>query len=108
MKFSTNNFVVQKNKASDDSGRNRKRARVEKRKSLPEETNDESDISDCDKFSDDEEGGIRIDDIYIPPAPPPVCSYESTGPRLIITHIVNENFKSYAGKVVVGPFDKVN
>ncbi|XKL63421.1 hypothetical protein PGB90_005785 [Kerria lacca] len=65
-----------------------------------------SDISDCDKFSDDEEGGIRIEDIYIPPAPPPVCSYESSGPRLIITHIVNENFKSYAGRVVVGPFDK--
>ncbi|RDD47674.1 Structural maintenance of chromosomes protein 4 [Trichoplax sp. H2] len=26
--------------------------------------------------------------------------------RLMITHIVNENFKSYAGKKVLGPFDK--
>lgn len=78
-----------------------------KRKTITNDTHDESDISDTDKFSDDEEGGIHIDDIYIPPAPPPVCSYESTGPRVIITHIVNENFKSYAGRVVVGPFDKV-
>ncbi|XP_065224960.1 structural maintenance of chromosomes protein 4 isoform X2 [Planococcus citri] len=93
-----------KNKGADDSVRSRKKARVDKRRE--EESRDESDISDTDKFSDDEEGGIRIDDIYIPPAPPPVCSYESNGPRLIITHIVNENFKSYAGRVVVGPFDK--
>lgn len=99
-------FILQKNKAGDDSTRSRKKARVDRQR--VEESHNESDISDTDKFSDDEEGGIRIDDIYIPPAPPPVCSYESAGPRLIITHIVNENFKSYAGRVVVGPFDKVN
>ena len=28
--------------------------------------------------------------------------------RLMITHIVNENFKSYAGKQVLGPFHKVS
>eukprot|EP00058_Branchiostoma_floridae_P017967 XP_002603456.1 hypothetical protein BRAFLDRAFT_80430 [Branchiostoma floridae] len=31
---------------------------------------------------------------------------DGTGPRLIITHIVNENFKSYAGKKILGPFHK--
>lgn len=52
-------------------------------------------------------GGTRIGDIYIPPPVPPYCSAESKGPRLIITHIVNENFKSYAGKVTLGPFHQV-
>uniref|UniRef100_A0A1B0CS89 Structural maintenance of chromosomes protein n=1 Tax=Lutzomyia longipalpis TaxID=7200 RepID=A0A1B0CS89_LUTLO len=56
------------------------------------------------QLSDDEEGGTRIGDIYIPPPVPPYCSAESKGPRLIITHIVNENFKSYAGKITLGPF----
>ncbi|KAH8269369.1 hypothetical protein KR018_008395, partial [Drosophila ironensis] len=53
---------------------------------------------------DDEEGGTRIGDIYIPPPVPPHCSMESTGPRLIIKRIVNRNFKSYAGDVELGPF----
>lgn len=55
----------------------------------------------------DEEGGVRIDDIYIPPAPKPVCSTQDIGPRLIITCIVNEWFKSYANEQKVGPFHKV-
>ena len=29
------------------------------------------------------------------------------GERLVITHIVNEFFKSYAGKQTLGPFHKV-
>lgn len=49
---------------------------------------------------EEEEGGIRIGDIYLPPSPPPACTFDSTGPRLIITHIENEFFKSYAGKQV--------
>jgi len=53
---------------------------------------------------DDEEGGTRIGDIYIPPPVPPHCSMESVGPRLIIAKIVNRNFKSYAGEVELGPF----
>ena len=52
------------------------------------------------------EGGIRIGDIYIPPAPPAVCTLDNNGPRIIITHIENEFFKSYAGKQVFGPFHK--
>ena len=52
------------------------------------------------------EGGIRIGDIYIPPPPPPALTMDNTGPRLVITHIENEWFKSYAGKQVLGPFHK--
>ena len=52
------------------------------------------------------EGGIRIGDIYIPPLPPPALTMDNTGPRLVITHIENEWFKSYAGKQVLGPFHK--
>lgn len=63
---------------------------------------------DMDHISDDEEGGIRIGDIYIPPAPKPTLSMEADGPRLIITDIVNENFKSYAGTERLGPFHKVS
>lgn len=58
-------------------------------------------------ISDDEEGGTRIGDIYIPPPIPPHCSTESKGPRLIIRKIENNNFKSYAGKVILGPFHHV-
>ena len=59
-------------------------------------------------ISDDEEGGTRIGDIYIPPPLPPHCSTESKGPRLIIKKIENKNFKSYAGTVVLGPFHHVS
>ena len=52
------------------------------------------------------EGGIRIEDIYIPPPPPPALTMDNTGPRLVIPHIENEWFKSYAGKQVIGPFHK--
>lgn len=62
---------------------------------------------DIDHISDDDEGGVRIGDIYIPPAPKPALTFDSTGPRLIITQIVNENFKSYAGVQTLGPFHKV-
>ncbi|XP_073826332.1 structural maintenance of chromosomes 4-like protein gluon [Musca autumnalis] len=62
------------------------------------------DALDDANMSDDEEGGTRIGDIYIPPPIPPYCSTESKGPRLIIKKIENFNFKSYAGKVVLGPF----
>lgn len=57
---------------------------------------------------DDTEGGTRIGDIYIPPPVKPYCSIESKGPRLIITSITIENFKSYAGKVELGPFNHVS
>lgn len=59
-------------------------------------------------MSDDEEGGTRVGDIYIPPPIPPHCSTESKGPRLIIRKIENNNFKSYAGKVILGPFHHVS
>nr|XP_045624012.1 structural maintenance of chromosomes protein 4-like [Procambarus clarkii] len=55
---------------------------------------------------EDDEGGIRIGDIYLPPPPLPACTFDSTGPRLVITHIENEFFKSYAGRQVLGPFHK--
>ncbi|KAK7075166.1 Structural maintenance of chromosomes protein 4 [Halocaridina rubra] len=55
---------------------------------------------------EEEQGGIHIGDIYLPPPPPPACTFDSTGPRLVITHIENEFFKSYAGKQVLGPFHK--
>lgn len=71
------------------------------------EENVEQDGDDL-NMSDDEEGGTRIGDIYIPPPVKPYCSTESIGPRLIITKISNCNFKSYAGEVVLGPFSNVS
>ncbi|XP_062706860.1 structural maintenance of chromosomes protein 4 [Aedes albopictus] len=64
----------------------------------------EVDIDDDANLSEDEEGGTRVGGIYIPPPVPPYCSTECKGPRLIITHISNYNFKSYAGHVMLGPF----
>ncbi|NXN18183.1 SMC4 protein, partial [Indicator maculatus] len=42
----------------------------------------------------------------IPPPPPPAMTNEAGAPRLMITHIVNQNFKSYAGEKTLGPFHK--
>ncbi|NXC75052.1 SMC4 protein, partial [Anhinga anhinga] len=42
----------------------------------------------------------------IPPPPPPAMTNEPGAPRLMITHIVNQNFKSYAGEQILGPFHK--
>ncbi len=44
----------------------------------------------------------------IPPPPPPAMSSEPGAPRLMISHILNRNFKSYAGAQVLGPFHKVS
>lgn len=44
----------------------------------------------------------------IPPPPPPAMTSEPGAPRLMITHIVNQNFKSYAGEQTLGPFHKVS
>ncbi|XP_005096414.1 structural maintenance of chromosomes protein 4 [Aplysia californica] len=44
--------------------------------------------------------------IEIPDAVQSVATYEPNGPRLMITQIVNENFKSYAGIQKLGPFNK--
>ena len=46
-------------------------------------------------------------EVVVLPAPENAMSFDGTGPRLMITHIVNENFKSYAGIETLGPFHKV-
>lgn len=43
----------------------------------------------------------------IPPMPEPVMSADGSGQRLMITSIDVENFKSYYGKHVLGPFHQV-
>jgi hypothetical protein len=40
-------------------------------------------------------------------APVQADAFDANGPRLMITHIVNDNFKSYAGTQTLGPFHKV-
>ncbi|XP_056139343.1 structural maintenance of chromosomes protein 4 isoform X2 [Lampris incognitus] len=42
----------------------------------------------------------------IPPPPPPAMTNEPGAPRLMITHLINRNFKSYAGEQILGPFHK--
>ncbi|KAK3802267.1 hypothetical protein RRG08_021863 [Elysia crispata] len=44
--------------------------------------------------------------IEVPEAVHSVATYAPDGPRLMITQIVNENFKSYAGVQTLGPFQK--
>lgn len=76
----------------------------------PEEKNTSNDDMEIDEQDDTEkEKGLKIDeDIYIPPPAKVFCEVDTTGPRLMITEIVNENFKSYAGTHVIGPFHKVS
>lgn len=78
------------------------------RRSTPGEVDMEVDARDA-EYDTDEEGGLRVDDeIYIPPPLKNFNEVDATGSRLMITKIVNENFKSYAGTHVIGPFQKVN
>lgn len=44
--------------------------------------------------------------IVIPPPPAAIGVGAPGEPRLVITHIINHNFKSYAGTKVLGPFHK--
>ncbi|KAB0799073.1 hypothetical protein PPYR_06953 [Photinus pyralis] len=77
--------------------------KTQKRK-LPAE-DEESEASEHEDLSD-EEGGLRVDGIYIPPPPISARTLGSDGPRLIITAISNYFFKSYAETQVLGPFHK--
>lgn len=75
----------------------------EKEKEKERDAEPEKDVAEdveMEEEEEDEEGGIRIGDIYLPPPPLPACTFDSTGPRMVITHIENEFFKSYAGKQV--------
>ncbi|KAK4337374.1 hypothetical protein RND71_043331 [Anisodus tanguticus] len=56
---------------------------------------------------DTQDDNCYLDGIYIPPPPKkPNFSGDKTGNRLVITHIENINFKSYAGRQLLGPFQK--
>lgn len=50
---------------------------------------------------------VVFQDVVVPPASESVATFDHDGPRLMITHITNENFKSYAGIQELGPFHKV-
>ncbi|XP_077988154.1 structural maintenance of chromosomes protein 4-like [Glandiceps talaboti] len=53
------------------------------------------------------ENGLAEEDAMVTESTPsPDCGNVGNKPRLMITHIVNENFKSYAGKRTLGPFHK--
>ncbi|XP_031833737.1 structural maintenance of chromosomes 4-like protein gluon [Nomia melanderi] len=66
------------------------------------------DVHEDDDIMDiDEEGGLKVDDdIFIPPPIKIFHEIDINGPRLMITKIVNVNFKSYGGTQVIGPFHK--
>lgn len=59
--------------------------------------------------SNEESDNRSLEEILgsISPPPPPAMTNEAGAPRLMITHIVNQNFKSYAGEQTLGPFHKV-
>ncbi|ODM94908.1 Structural maintenance of chromosomes protein 4 [Orchesella cincta] len=66
----------------------------------------EEDEEDEDVQADyQEEGGYYVEDIHIPP-PMKLTERPTKGERLIIEKIECENFKSYGGVKVMGPFHK--
>lgn len=79
-----------------------------KRKHVDEDE-EEVDLDTSERgYMSDEEGGVRIEDIYIPPPPKLTTNNHENGIRLIIHKIINTNFKSYGGTRVLGPFYKVS
>ncbi|XP_022172388.1 structural maintenance of chromosomes protein 4 [Myzus persicae] len=89
--------VKRKDKAENhDTPAKNKRIRQEKVGDFSDDE-DLSDIDDADVFN-----GIRI-----PVELPPITSAEENpGPRMVITEIVANNFKSYYGEVTIGQFHK--
>uniref|UniRef100_A0A1B0FFV3 Structural maintenance of chromosomes protein n=1 Tax=Glossina morsitans morsitans TaxID=37546 RepID=A0A1B0FFV3_GLOMM len=55
-------------------------------------------------LEDEEDGYTYIDDVRIPSPIPSYSQTRNRGPRLIVKRIENDNFKSFAGKVLLGPF----
>ena len=45
----------------------------------------------------EERGYVREGAITLPPVPAPACTFDANRPRLVITHIENTDFKSFAG-----------
>ncbi|CAG9833958.1 unnamed protein product [Diabrotica balteata] len=76
------------------------------RKKIVEEKSVEDDIIDDDQQLSDEDDTDVIEGIRIPRATKPTLSFDPTGPRLIITRITNNFFKSYAGEQILAPFHK--
>lgn len=91
----------------------RKRPRVPKFNEANNENDEDmpapaqEDEEDEEDLQDDiiEEGGHFIEDIYIPPKMT-ISERPTQGERLIIEKIECENFKSYGGIKVMGPFHK--
>lgn len=99
----------------DEPKRQRKKDSEKDRKALGDDNPNKSKAEESETLIDEiaeknencfEEGGFQFDDIYIPPPPATAFQANPDGSRLIITHIVNENFKSYAGVQELGPFHK--
>jgi structural maintenance of chromosome 4 len=67
-----------------------------------EESEQQNNNKDVDLYSEE------LLNMIIPECPEPTMSTDSDAPRLIITKIDVENFKSYYGKQTLGPFHKVN
>ncbi|KAL9925070.1 structural maintenance of chromosomes protein 4-like [Glossina fuscipes fuscipes] len=55
-------------------------------------------------LDDETDGSTYIGNVRIPSPIPPYSYARNEGPRLIVKSIENENFKSFAGKVLLGPF----
>lgn len=73
----------------------------------PSESDGDLDDPNGEQYEENEEGGIWIDEVYIPPPPKNIHMHDANTPRLIIKNIINTNFKSYGGEQLLGPFHKV-
>uniref|UniRef100_A0A095ALF5 Structural maintenance of chromosomes protein n=1 Tax=Schistosoma haematobium TaxID=6185 RepID=A0A095ALF5_SCHHA len=69
-------------------------------------TNTSELLNECPPIMNDEDILNDCGPVDIPPPPPLAQSLDANGPRLMITQIVTENFKSYGGMRVMGPFHK--
>lgn len=62
--------------------------------------------ADSRENGDTPDGGFLVDGIVIPPPPQMYCNLKEKAPRLVITRIRNNFFKSYGEDVILGPFNK--
>ncbi|XP_060526989.1 structural maintenance of chromosomes protein 4 [Cylas formicarius] len=71
-----------------------------------DQVNESDNLDSDDELNFSDEDGLNVDGIYIPAPLKPTLSFDPTGPRLLITKITNNFFKSYANEQILGPFHK--
>ncbi|CAG0921515.1 unnamed protein product [Notodromas monacha] len=94
-------------KAGEPRPRSARKSNDERRRTHARPSSPEIDLSlthgEEEEEFEMEEGGQMIEGVYVPPPSKPALTLKPDGPRLMITSVHSENFRSYGGVHHLGP-----